>query len=146
MSYATIEAAALTVIKLHGDYDDNNATAGDVSPLKKGYERVCRLLYGGGRREALTITIMRHTWVINVDIYVPYRGDIPTLEAALATERQKIIDQLAKYPLLNACAGVTSAEITNADKPEPLAPKKSPYRGQRLYLQVQEMVKPARTE
>ncbi len=144
MSYATVEAAALAVIRLHADYDTNNATAGDTSPLKKGYERVCRLLYGGGRREQLTIKLMRHIWTVNVDVYVPYRGSIATLEANLATERDKIIEQLAKYPLLNNTAGVTSAEIINGDKPEPLAPKGVPYRGERLYLQVQETVKPAR--
>lgn len=144
MSYATVEAAALAVIKLHADYDDNNCKAGDSSPIKSGLPRVCRLLYGGGRREPLTLTLMRHIWQINVDIYVPYRGELSTLEAALATERQTVLDQLAKYPLLNNCAGVTNAEVTNSDKPEPLAPKKTAYRGQRLYLEVKEIVKPAR--
>ncbi len=144
MSYATVEAAALAVIKLHADYDDDNCKAGDSSPIKAGLPRVCRLLYGGVRREPVTLTLMRHIWTINVDIYVPYRGDLATLEALLATERQKVLDQLANYPLLNNCAGVTTAEITNADKPEPLAPKKTAYRGQRLYLEVKEVVKPAR--
>jgi hypothetical protein len=144
MSYSVVEAAALTVIKLHADYDDDNCKAGDSSPIKNGLPRVCRLLYGGGKREELTLTIMRHTWTINVDIYVPYRGKLDTLEAQLATERQTIIDQLAQYPRLNNCAGVISAEVLNGDKPEPLAPKKSAYRGQRLYLEVKESVKPAR--
>ncbi len=144
MSYATVEAAALAVIKLHADYDDDNCKAGDSSPIKAGLPRVCRLLYGGGRREELTVTLMRHIWTINVDIYVPYRGELSTLEASLATERQTIIDQLAKYPMLNNTAGVTKAEILNGDKPESLAPKKTAYRGQRLYLEVNEVVKPAR--
>ncbi len=144
MSYATVEAAALAVLKLHADYDDNNCKLGDSSPIKSGLPRVCRLLYGGGRREELTLTVMRHIWTINVDIYVPYRGDLSTLEAALATERQTVIDQLANYPRLNNTAGVISAEILNGDKPEPLAPKKTAYRGQRLYLEVREAVKPTR--
>ena len=114
--------------------------------MRRGYERLVNLLYGGGRREPLTLTIMRHTWIVNVDLYVPFRGELSTLEAALATERQYVIDQLAKYPLLNACAGVASAEITNGDKPLPLENKRSPYRGQRLYLEVKENVKPARVE
>ncbi len=146
MSYATCEAAAVAVIILNAVYDSNNCKAGDSSPIKSGLPRVCRLLYGGGRREQLTIKLVRHIWTINVDIYVPYRGDLATLEASLATERQTIIDQLANYPRLNSCAGVTSAEVLNGDKPEPLAPKKSAYRGQRLYLEIKETVKPARVD
>jgi len=146
MSYSTVETAVLTVIKLNAGYDDDNCKAGDSSPIKRGLPRVCRLLYGGGRREGLTITLMRHIWTVNVDIYVPYRGDLATLEASLATERQTIIDQLAQYPRLNNCAGVTSAEILNGDKPEPLAKKKTAYRGQRLYLEIKETVKSARVE
>lgn len=146
MSYSTIETAALGVIRALADYDENNCTAGDSSKLKKGYERVVRLLYGGGSRAPLTLTTLQDTWTINIDLYVPYRGQLLVLEAALATERQTIIDQLAKYPRLNNCSGVTDAEITNGDKPEPLASKKSVYRGQRLYLQVKESISPGRVE
>ena len=146
MSYSTIESAVLTVIRLHANYDENNCKAGDSSPIKAGYARVCRLLYGGGRRIPLTIKIMEYVWTINVDIYVPYRGDLPTLESSLATERQTIIDQLAKYPRLNNCIGVIDAEITNGDKPEPLESKKTAYRGQRLYLEAHEYIDPGRLE
>ncbi len=146
MSYATIEAAVVSVIQAHANYDTSNCKAGDVSPIKKGYSRVCRVLYGGGTREEVSLRCVQHTWTINLDVYVPYRGDIPTLEASLATERQTIIDQLALYPKLNACSGVIDAEITNGDKPEPLNTKRSAYRGQRLYLKVEELVTPSRVE
>jgi hypothetical protein len=146
MSYSTIETAALSVIRLLPVYDDSNCQAGDSSPLKKGYERVVKLLYGGGVRNPLTLTTMQHTWTVNVDVYVPYRGELSVLESTLATERQTIIDQLAKYPRLNNCTGVVDAEITNGNKPEPLNSKRSPYRGQRLYLLVQEVVYPGRVE
>jgi hypothetical protein len=147
MSYSTVETAALTVLKLDtANWDANNCVAGSTYPMRKGYERFLNVLYGGGTRTPLTLTIMRHKWTVCIDLYVPYRGDLQTLEAALATERQKVIDQLAKYPLLNGCAGVNSAEIMNGDRPIPLENKRSPYRGQRLYLEVQENAKPARVE
>lgn len=146
MSYAVIEAAVVTVIQLHANYDTTNCKAGDSSPIKKGYERVCRILYGGERCEQVTLQALKYTWIANIDIFVPYRGVVATLEANLAVERQTVIDQLALYPKLNACAGVVSAEITNSDKPEPLNPKHSAYRGQRLYLQVVEIVTPVRVE
>jgi hypothetical protein len=144
MSYANVEAAVVTVIRTHADFDSTNCIAGDRSPIKKGLERVCTVKYGNVRREAITITMMRHIWIVLVDIFVPYRGRIQDMETSLATERQKVIDTLAIYPHLDDLAGVTKAEILNGDAPEPLNPKKSAYRGQRLYLEVHETTKPVR--
>ena len=39
MSYATIEAAAATVIKTHADFDADNVSQGDYRLLVKGLER-----------------------------------------------------------------------------------------------------------
>lgn len=144
MSYATVEAAAVTVMRTHADFDENNCIAGDSSPIKKGLERVLRIWYGGSRREELTITLMRHIWTLRLDLYVPYRGKIQDMEATLAAERQKVIDTLAAYPRLDNLSGVSKAEILNGDAPEPLVTKKSAYRGQRMYLEVHETVKPSR--
>ena len=146
MSYSTIESAAVAVLKTHADYDDTNCRAGDVSPIKEGYERVARFLYGGVREEPVTINLLRHVWTVFIDLYVPYRGQVPEFEGRLATERQKILDTFPLYPLLNATAGVTWARITNGANPEPLNPKKGAYRGQRLLLEVAEITKPARVE
>lgn len=144
MSYATVEAAVVAVIRTHADFDVNNCVQGDSSPIKKGFERVVRAWYGSTRREPLTLTLMRHIWTVRVDVFVPYRGKVQDMESTLANERQKVIDTLAKYPRLDNLAGVTKAEILNGDAPEPLNTKKTAYRGQRLYLEVHETVKPAR--
>lgn len=144
MSYATVEAAVVSVLQTHADFDATNCTQGDSSPIKKGLERVVRVMYGGSRREELTITLMRHVWTVRIDLYVPYRGKIQDMEATFATERQKVIDTLAIYPRLNDLTGITKAELLNGDTPEPLATKKTAYRGQRMYLEVHETVKPVR--
>lgn len=144
MSYATVEAAVVTVIRTHADFNSTNCIAGDSSPIKKGLERVCRVWYGSTKREPITLTLMRHIWTVRVDVFVPYRGKIQDMEATLASERQKVIDTLAKYPLLNNLEGVTKAELLNGDAPEPLSTKKTAYRGQRMYLEVHETVKPVR--
>lgn len=144
MSYATVEAAVVTVLRTHADFSTTNCTQGDSSPTKKGLERVVRVIYGGSRREEITIALMRHIWTVNIDLYVPYRGKIQDMEATFATERQKVIDTLAIYPRLDDLEGVTKAELLNGDRPEPLATKKAAYRGQRMYLEVHETVKPAR--
>ena len=144
MSYATVETAVVTVLRTHADFDTDNCVQGDSSPIKKGLERVVKVWYGSSRREPITLTIMRHIWTVRIDVFVPYRGRIQDMETSLATERQKVIDTMAKYPLLDNLAGVSKAEILNGDAPEPLNTKKTAYRGQRLYLEVHENVKPAR--
>lgn len=144
MSYATVEAAAVTVLRTSDHFNSGNCVAGDSSTIKKGVEQAVRVWYGGSRREPITLTLMRHIWTVRIDVYVPYRGKIQDMEATLATERQEVIDTLAKYPLLNNLSGVSKAEILNGDTPEPLNTKKNAYRGQRLYLEVHETVKPAR--
>ena len=146
MSYATVEAAVVTVIRTHADFDDTNCISGDSSPIKEGLERVVRVWYGTTRREEITCTLMRHIWTVRIDLFVPYRGKIQNMEATMAAERQKVIDTLAKYPRLNSLAGITKAELLNGDSPEPLGTKKTAYRGQRMYLEVHEVVKPARVD
>ena len=90
--------------------------------------------------------MLRHIWTVNVDLYVPYRGDVPELEGRLATERQKVLGTFDEYPLLDGTAGVQWARIINGANPEPLNPKKASYRGQRLFLEVAEVTKPGRVE
>lgn len=144
MSYETIETAVVTAIRTHADFNTTNCVQGDSSPIKKGLERVVRVWYGSSRREEITIALMDHIWTVRIDIFVPYRGRIQDMETTMASERQKVIDTIAKYPRLNDLSGIRKAEILNGDSPEPLNTKKTAYRGQRLYLEVHETVKPVR--
>jgi hypothetical protein len=89
---------------------------------------------------------MKHIWTIFIDSYVPYRGRLPDMHAALNAERDKILTIFPKYPRLNGTSGVTTAEIVNGDFPEPLSIRKGAYRGQRFHMEVSELVKPARAE
>jgi len=144
MSYTTVETAILTVIRTHADFDTTNCLAGEASAIKKGLARVLRVLKGSHRQEAITIGAYKHVWSVNLDCYVPWRSDIATLEASLATETQKVIDTIEQYPSLNSATGVTNAEITNANQAEPLGSAKGGYRGQRLFLEVTEVTTPTR--
>lgn len=146
MSYSTVEASILAVIRTHADFDTNNVLAGSASAIKKGLARVVRVLKGGHRQEQITIASYRHIWTVNLDMYVPWKGKIDTLETDLATETQKVIDTLHQYPRLNGSAGVTRAELLNANQADPLVNRNGRYRGQRLFLEVHEIVTPTRAE
>lgn len=146
MSSVTVEAAALTVLRIDTDYTTANSAAGDMGKISKGLARVVNIKYAYPRREPLTLTTMRHIHTVYIDSYVPYAGRLSTLHAALNAERDKIVTIFAKYPRLNATSGVYRAEIINGDYPEPLSVTKGAYRGQRFYLEVEELVKPARAE
>jgi len=147
MSFDTVQTSLLAVIRTHADFDATNVQAGEASAMKRGLARTVRILKGAHTQKQLTIMAYRHTWSINIDLYVPWKGSIATLESDLYTEGQKIIDTLHQYPYLNASAGVTSAEIINAGQPEALAgDRKGRYRGQRYILEVVEVVTPGRLE
>lgn len=147
MSYESIEVSLLAVIRTHIDFDDTNVQAGEAAAMKKGLARTVRLLKGPHTQRPLTITLYLHVWTVNIDLYVPWKGAMATLESDLYTEGQKIIDTLHEYPRLNGSAGVTSAEILNAGQPEALAgDRKGRYRGQRYILEVKETVTPTRAE
>jgi len=147
MSYQTIETSLLAVIRTHADFDTTNVQAGEASAMKRGLARTVRILKGPHVQVPVTLTSYRHTWTINIDLYVPWKGSMATLESDLYTEGQKLVDTLHKYPRLNASAGVTSAEIVNAGQPEAIAgDRKGRYRGQRYILEVRETATPVRAE
>lgn len=143
-TYLDIENAVIDVLHLHDDFDEDNCQRGGLDGIKKGWNRLVRIMYARVNRRDLTLALMEHTWTVKVDIYVPWRGRIQDMEDTLAIERQKVIDLLARYPLLNGVEGVYRAEILNGDAPEPLGGKKTAYRGQRLYLEIKQAVQPSR--
>ena len=146
MSYATIETSLLATLRTHADFDSTNVLAGDASAIKRGVARAVRVLKRGHGQEKISLMLYKHVWGIAIDLWVPWKGSIAALETLLYTEGQKIIDTLHQYPYLNASAGVTEAEVTNADAPEPLGERKGRYRGQRYVLTVTEIVQPTRAE
>ena len=88
----------------------------------------------------------RRIWTYNVDVMVPWRGDLTELDTRVGTETQKVIDTLAKYPKLNAVAGVQRTDVTLTNMPDLIQEKKGGYRGRRHFLDVLEIVDPGRLE
>ena len=150
MAYSTIEAAAVAVLAKHADYASSgasqNVSRGDYRILKKGIARVAIFTYGGLTTEDFTLLRVKHLWTINIDLLVMWPRDAATFEANLATERQKIIDTFLTWPALDATSGVLNALIRSGQEPDSIEAMKGALRGQRLLLDVKEIVDPNRSE
>jgi hypothetical protein len=147
LSYSTIETAVVNVIKKNADFGATGVTAArDTKGVGKGLSRFCLVSYSSDRTQDVTIKYTIRTWVLNVDVFVPWRGDLPTLEASVATEVQKVKDILAQYPRLDGCSGVVKADLTQGNFPDLLSRAKGSWKGKRSILEVQECLDPGRVE
>ena len=146
MSQATIEAGIIATIIKHADFDADNTKLYDRRPMGKGKARVVVVSYAQHRREDLTLQIERRTWTYNVDVMVPWRGDLTELDTRVGTETQKVVDTLAKYPRLNGAANIQRTNMTLSSLPDLIVERKTAYRGRRHSLDILEIVDPGRVE
>ena len=141
MSYSSVESALLTVLQLHADYSTANSSAGDYRVLAASSARSVILSPGPFAREVVAAPRrVRNAWVINLDLFVPFRIDLSTVAAAIRTDRQTILDHLDKYPTLNSATGVLNAFCTGAGEPEEWVGEDGGFWSQRLVVQVEERV------
>lgn len=146
MSYTTVETATVNVIRKHADFDADHCKAADGKMFGKGLARFCLVSYNSDRTQELTIKVELRIWLLNIDVFVPWRGDLAELEQRVDAEVQKVKDMLAKYPRLDAASGVTKAILATGNPKDVLQVAKGSYRGKRSILEVQEAVDPARSE
>lgn len=146
MSQATIEAGIVATIQLHADFDTTNCKVNDRRPLAKGLARVVYVSYNTHREEEVTIRYTKRIWTYNIDVLVPWPGEMVTLLNNVATETQKVVDILAQYPRLNGTSGVLKAILNMANTPDIMQTAKGRYRGRRHFLDVEEAVDPNRQE
>lgn len=146
MSQRTIEDAIAATIKLHADFDDTNCFVYDRRALGKGLARLVIVSYAQQRREALTIQLDRRVWSFNIDVLVPWRGQLTELDTRVGTETQKVIDILAQYPRLNGTANVQRTDLILSALPDVIQERKGVYRGRRHSLDVLETYNPQRAE
>ena len=79
-------------------------------------------------------------WVYNVDVLVPWRGELAELDTRIAVETQKVVDILAQYPRLKATAGIQRADLVAGTTADRISEKKGVYRGKRHTLNILEIV------
>lgn len=119
MSYSAVEAKVLAVLKLHGSYNDNNASRGNWSILNSGRsDRYVVLRMGPAVNEQHTPVSALTTYQTELLVYRLYTED-GTSAVLLQGYVQEVIAHMEKYPTLQGT--VTDAQITNISAMEQIA-------------------------
>lgn len=146
MSYSLIEAGIATVIRKHADFTTANVFQGDFRGLGKGLARLIVITFESTSKVGLSIQNELHTWITNVDIFVPWRGEAYELEQRITTESQKVQDEFGKYPRLDGVSGVINSSMSAGARPDIMSIKKTTYKGKRYTVTTREAVNPGRLE
>ena len=110
MSYASGEAAVLSILRLHADYNDRNTSRGNWKILDSGaaaHYAVLRM--GAATNEAHTTTSAMTTWATEIMVYRRYIDDGPSA-ISLQGDVQTLVEHIEKYPTLQGA--VTDAQVT----------------------------------
>ena len=120
MSYDVAEAGFITTLRILANYTKGNSSQGDYRILGKGVKRAVIVNPGAirGREVTAAPRRVRTLWTINIELYVPFKGEISTTAKAIRVDRQEIIDHIDKYPTLDSTANVINAFITSGREPE----------------------------
>ena len=110
MSYASGEAAVLSILRLHADYNDKNTSRGTWKILDSGAAANYAVLrMGAATNEAHTPTSAMTTWATEIMVYRRYIDDGPSA-IALQGDVQTLVEHIEKYPTLQGA--VTDAQVT----------------------------------
>ena len=110
MSYASGEAAVLSILRLHADYNDRNTSRGNWKILDSGAAANYAVLrMGAAANEAHTTTSAMTTWATEIMVYRRYIDDGPSA-ISLQGDVQTLVEHIEKYPTLQGA--VTDAQVT----------------------------------
>ena len=96
MTQATIEAGIIATIIKHADFDSDNTKLYDRRPMGKGKARVVVVSYNSHRKEQITLKMERRIWTYNVDVMIPWRGDLTELDTRVGPKPKR---SLIPWPL-----------------------------------------------
>ncbi len=140
MGYNDVEAGLLAVVRLLDGYTEVNTSQGDYRILAKGVEKAVILQPGPivQRNVQSAPRRMRTLWVIDMELVVPFSGEISTIASNIRTFRQSLIDHVDKYPTLDSVANVVHALIVSGAEPESWQGESRKWWVQRLRVDVEE--------
>ena len=149
MPYIALETALISRIVTSTDFASTNVTAGDYRVLAGGPVRavVTNPIESTPNRKDLTFRWIQDDWLIKVDLYTRYNGELKTLQTDMATNRQTLIDTLEKWPALNGSTGVYRARLRSiAPGVGPDPANHAQYGMQTFVFMVSEIYDPGRLE
>ena len=118
MTYAVVESALLTTIRKHAAFTTLNTSQGDYRIMANGATHYAVLQLGSFENERLNIRVdHRRTWNINIELMVPFQGEISTVATAIRDQRQNLLDTISQWTHLDSSGSVYDAFITAADEP-----------------------------
>ncbi len=140
MGYNDVEAALLTVIRKLDGYTATNSSQGDYRILAKGVTKAVVLQPGPIVRRNVQSAPrrMRTLWVIDMELVVPFSGEISTIASNIRTFRQTLIDHIDKYPTLDGTSDVVHALVVSGAEPESWTGESHKWWIQRLRVEVEE--------
>ena len=138
MSYATAESALQTILRTVTGFASPNVTLGDYRFLGTGTEKAVVLNPGPFTRENLSPGLVHNSWIVLVELFIGFRGEISTIASDIRTERQALIDKIDTYPTLDRTAGITLGSLEAGDEPELWAIGSRQYWRQVLRVTVKE--------
>jgi hypothetical protein len=142
----TIETALLGRIATSTSYSSSFMTSGDYRVLGYGLPRAVIAKFAGLDRRDLTFRIVRDEWLVNLDVYTRYNGELRLLADDMDADRQEIVDTIAKWPALNNSTGVYRAQVRPLGPPVMPTPDFPHYGLQTVVVSVVETYDPGRLE
>lgn len=142
MAYATVEAALATVLRGATGFDTTNVVVGHFRPLASKKESVTLTPGAVAGRTSQGNRTVTTEWVVNVQYFVKAtdHNNVEDVYATIAAGRQKLIDEVDKYPTLNGTTGVVIARIVDAGEPDWLQQGRSYIWQQMLRCTIRETV------
>ena len=118
MGYTTAENALKTLIIAIDGYSADNVSISDYRILAKGITKAVVLEPASFDRGRKSTEYYSTLWRININLFVPFGGEMSTVAANIRTYRQELIDQLDKYPTLNGASNITISLLAGGGEPE----------------------------
>jgi hypothetical protein len=117
MTYAVGEAAILTIIRAHADYNANNSSRQDWKLLDSGKASHYAILRPGPwLNERFTLANYRRQWTTVVEVWQRYIDD--TKPGALVDHVDDLVRHVESYGALDGAAGVLDANVAGGGEME----------------------------
>ena len=118
MSYPTVQAALLAIVRKTAEFDASNSSEADTRILGKGKQKACFVRFGGQShtKDGVANRIAFH-WTVLVEMWFRGRGEVLFYNADISTAVQSVMEAMFAYPTLDGTTGIT--DVTPGDSSEP---------------------------